>query len=82
MTGKWYCIRKVGQGVVRTDEVIEQKKCGYMAQWSLSRPGQRTSEAAWHTFNDSTPGTWDEAWAVLEKHANQMELADNFVGTF
>ncbi len=80
---KWYCIRKVGQGTVRTDEVIESKQCGYVAQWKAGKSNPlNIRDHIWTTYSDSKPGTWDEAWAVLEKHANQMELADNFVGTF
>ncbi len=37
MRRKWYCIRKVGEATVRTDEVIEQQQCGYVAQWKAAR---------------------------------------------
>ncbi len=79
---KWYRILKIGQGTVRTDAVIESKQCGYVAQWKPAKSNPlNIRDSMWHTYAGK-PGTWDEAWAVLEKRANPADLAVNFVGTF
>ncbi len=81
MSGRWYCIRKVGQGTVRTDEIIKQHQEGYVAQWiPLGRAYGKADQ--WSTYPDSKPGTWTAAYACLERHANAADLEVNFVGTF
>ena len=48
----------------------------YVAQY------KRNNSWAWKSYANGEKSTWEEAYKVLEQHANPAQLQVKFVGTF
>ena len=74
---KWYRLWLVSSGTNSLDGKPVEEQRVYVAQWKY----ETTFYGGWRTYANSR-GTWDEAYAALEQHANPAALAVRFVGTF